>query len=197
MSLPQLIGLKCVRCGKSISSIVEATFCEECGNPVHRNCLSKTEQPLAERCPTCGGDPKDSLAQEIRRERGTEQQARARAQAERTGASAALPVSSVCPKCSNTEFTRVRPEGWVSFAHDRVCNSCGTRYTPPTPIWAALIFLAAGLLLAGFGGVSVFVRAASENPLQVPAGLCEAFLGVLGVLAIIQGIRSLARPGKV
>jgi len=37
----------------------------------------------------------------------------------------------------------------------------------------------------------------SGNPLGLPAMACEGFLGFLGVLAIVQGIRALVRPGKV
>ena len=70
MSLPQLIGLKCVTCQKSIGSVIEGTFCTTCGNPVHQKCVGAAQQAPAERCPQCGGDPNSGLAREVRRERG-------------------------------------------------------------------------------------------------------------------------------
>jgi hypothetical protein len=200
MSLPQLTGMKCVTCQKSIGSIIDGAFCAGCGNPVHQKCVGVSQQALAERCPQCGGDPNNSLAKEVRRERGAAAQnlARARAQAAGSASSAAYPVASACPQCGSTSHKRQRPEGWVAFTWDRVCTECGTRHTPPTPLWAAFVFLVAGLLLTGFGGVALLMRTTSgdPNPVAIPGMLCEGFLGVIGLLALIHGIRSLVRPGK-
>jgi hypothetical protein len=69
MSLPQLVGLNCVVCRRSIASIVEGTFCNNCGNPIHRYCASRHEQASVGRCSSCGGDPSNDLAAEVRRER--------------------------------------------------------------------------------------------------------------------------------
>jgi hypothetical protein len=73
----------------------------------------------------------------------------------------------------------------------------GKTYTPPTPVWAGVVFILAGLplMIVGFG--AVILGLASGNVLRVPGMACEGFLGFLGLLAIIQGIRTLARPGKV
>ncbi len=113
-----------------------------------------------------------------------------------SGAPVAFPISKVCPKCGHTEFTRQRPQGWVAFAWDRICSQCGTIYSPPTPTWASIVFIVAGLLLSSFGGIGVVAAVASGNPLSLPAVLCEGFLGVIGLLALIHGIRTLASPPK-
>jgi hypothetical protein len=63
------------------------------------------------------------------------------------------PVSQVCPKCGSSEYKAVRPKTMVAFADDRVCQACSTRYTPPTPLWARLIFAAFGLAAVATGAV--------------------------------------------
>ena len=60
-----------------------------------------------------------------------------------------------------------------------------------------MVFILAGLPLAGFGFFSIVIRLASANPMGIPAMACEGFLGFLGVLAMVQGIRSLLNPGRV
>jgi hypothetical protein len=191
MSLPQLIGLDCVKCRKGIASVFDGVFCK-CGNPVHQKCMSSGEVEEAEdRCDFCGGDPDSVLAKEVSRERTAEAQMQARYQtatrpsgepATQTSAMPApYPVSEVCPNCRSNQYTRQRPEKWVTFAWDRVCNECGTRYTPPTPMWAAILFLVVGFLLAGFGVVEVIGSAAVSNPCTAPAVLFGAFLGAIGI----------------
>jgi hypothetical protein len=106
-------------------------------------------------------------------------------------------ISKACPKCGNAEYTEHRPERLVAFAKDRVCQSCGSRYSPPTPVWAAVVFILIGLPLAAFGAFSLFVRITSGNLLGIPALLIEGFLGLVGAAAIIHGIRVLMHPGKM
>jgi predicted nucleic-acid-binding Zn-ribbon protein len=57
----------------------------------------------------------------------------------------AYPVSPACPKCGAGDYESVKPEAMVAFVSDRVCRACSTRYTPPTPAWARLVFGAIGL----------------------------------------------------
>jgi hypothetical protein len=59
---------------------------------------------------------------------------------------AKYPVSGKCPNCDELDFKRVRPEGVIAFTDDRVCKGCRTRYTPPTHLWAAVLFIAVGVL---------------------------------------------------
>jgi hypothetical protein len=179
----QLVGCSCVRCHQTIRSIAEARFCSDCGNPVHHDCTTHIPE-APDKCPTCGGDVASGLAAEVRRERQATTQTAAVAAGER------YPVSRVCPKCGGTTFRRVRPASMVAFALDRVCEACGTRYTPTTPLWAAIAMILTGLvlMLMGFGG-GFFSMAAAD----ICALLCEGSLAVLGVLAIVQGARSLFR----
>jgi hypothetical protein len=106
-------------------------------------------------------------------------------------------VSKFCPGCSADRYKQVKPKKFVAFTKDRVCLECGTRYTPPTPWWGAIVFLLAGLLLSGFGLFSLITRLSTGNLLHIPAMACEGFLGFLGLLPIGQGVRALVFPGKV
>jgi hypothetical protein len=150
-----------------------------------------------EKCPLCGhvgrlvdvATGKTFWQSPERREEGIAAQAEAPAPVPR----APYPVSLVCPQCGHTEFRATRPDSWVAFVWDRVCKNCNTRYTPPTPLWAGVVFIVAGLLLAGWGALSIFMGLLTGDPLGM---VCWGTLGVLGLLAIIHGIRSLANPGK-
>lgn len=167
MSLPQLIGLDCVTCRNRIGSVADATFCEECGNPVHMRCLERDGVPSDVKCPICGGDPDSRIAKEVRRERIAE----IKGVSTPVAPPGYFPVSKICPKCDCAEYDVERPIGWVAFAWDRVCKECGTRYTPPTRLWAAVTFLVVGLALSGIGAVGL---AAGD--------ICVALLGLLGIL---------------
>jgi hypothetical protein len=108
-----------------------------------------------------------------------------------------LPISKVCPQCGGTEFKKKKPDRFIAFTWDRVCKACETRYIPPTPVWAAVVFLIIGLILAAGGTISVLLRLGEGKAIGVPAMACEGFLGFLGLLAIGHGIRVLLRPGRV
>lgn len=72
--------------------------------------------------------------------------------------SASRQASLVCPRCRSAEYTvdKDRSERKVVFMHDRVCKECGTCYTPPTPIWARILFVGIGIL-AACAGVFMFI----------------------------------------
>src|SRR5262249_51663065 len=148
VDLPQIVGLPCVVCGKEINSIVGSRFCDACGNPVHSACLAKLNEVKEQNCPSCGGDPQSSVAKEVRNKKGI-----ALTPAE-LAAKGPVPIRSVCPLCGSSSYTKRRPEGWIAFVSDRVCTVCYTRYTPPTPLWASIVFIIAGLALAGFFGLA-------------------------------------------
>lgn len=104
-------------------------------------------------------------------------------------------MSRVCPDCGHAGFKGVRPNRLIAFTWDRVCKECDTRYTPPTPVWAGVVFILAGLPLVLVGLLSLLGQMmARPNPLGLA---CTGFLGLLGLLAILQGVRTLSRPGKV
>jgi hypothetical protein len=104
------------------------------------------------------------------------------------------PVGHVCPACQSSGYKQVRPDRWVTFTWDRLCKSCGTWYTPPTPLWGSVIFILAGLPLAAFGLFAVVIGLARGNPIPIA---CEGAFGLLGVLAIVHGVRSLVYRGRV
>jgi len=194
MSLPQLIGLKCVICQKQVDSVREADFCGRCGNPVHNACLEHGDVKVAEgKCADCGGDPADSLAMEVQVERKLLDKERMRRLQQGIAISPEsiqqiVPVSKVCPKCGGTNYTKRKPRATVAFVFDRVCSDCNTRYSPPTPTCASIVFLLVGLALTMMGLLSVIGALFLGNPTGL---VCWGPLGVVGLLAAIFGIKSL------
>ena len=156
-----------------------------------------------DRCPHCGADLpaiRDAFCPECRQ--GLDEpplKRRTATTVESEPSSVSLrkySVGHVCPTCQSSEYKPVRPDRWIAFTWDRVCRSCGTRYAPPTPTWAAVVFLVIGFLLAGLGFLGLIIRLLSGNVLAIPAMACEGFLAFLGILAIVQGLRALIKPGK-
>lgn len=102
-------------------------------------------------------------------------------------------VSTVCPSCGQTAFKKTRPKAAVAFASDRICKACGTRYTPPTPRWAAAVFVLVGLPLAALGLLDLF-RGPSDK-FALFELLFSLALVVAGILAIVHGVRSVIKGG--
>jgi hypothetical protein len=102
------------------------------------------------------------------------------------------PISATCPKCGGTEYTRRKPERLVAFVSDRVCRACNTRYTPPTPVWAAILFMLAGLTLPFLGLV---LTSLLVHPFSIMGLICEGVIAALGVAALVGGIRELYNSG--
>jgi hypothetical protein len=184
----QLVGLRCVICQERISSVLEGRFCSSCQNAIHNQCAATTSAPLGrDICHLCGINLEQAEAQTK-----TEEHERLVRIAPRKG----YPISMLCPKCGKGEHKKRKSEKWIAFSADRVCTACGTRYTPPTPAWAGVVFVFAGLPLVGIGLTGVVIGIA-RGPVGLPGMACEGFLGVLGVLSIIHGLRSLLNPGKI
>ena len=106
------------------------------------------------------------------------------------------PVSKVCPSCGGAAYRSVKPAALVAFTNDRVCLECQTRYAPPTPTWAAVVFLVLGLLPLLLGAaicVSVLIAA---GQLGGQVNVLPVFFGVglvvLGVLSIKYGLQALS-----
>ena len=185
----QLPGSICVLCNQPIESVVEGRFCEGCQGAVHVACIDPPmDQELAGRCSVCGAAQEDD--DEVRRE----EQRNKNQRPELTAAN--CPVSKVCPQCGHTEFKTRRPKKAMTFLYDRVCLSCGTRYSPPTPTWAAFVFIIAGLILCGISLLGLVGSMLSPNAGAVLGLVCYGLLGVFGALGLAQGIRSLSTPGK-
>jgi hypothetical protein len=105
-----------------------------------------------------------------------------------------LPIAVRCPGCGSDKYRKVNPKATVAFTKDRVCLNCQTRYTPPTPLWGSITFIVAGGLLALTMALSAFVRLAvgGANPCGVVGLVIEIALGIMGLLGLIHGFRSLA-----
>jgi hypothetical protein len=105
------------------------------------------------------------------------------------------PINETCPKCGQTTFKGVRPETFVAFANDRICLGCGTRYTPPTPPWAAIVFL-----IVGTGFVLFALLIAVEGRAGGCMGEMAYFAGFtslgVGIACVIHGIRTLKNLGE-
>jgi hypothetical protein len=96
----------------------------------------------------------------------------------------------------------VKPDRLVAFADDRVCKSCGTRYTPPTPKWAGVLlivigaFFASPALLPVVALVVAVTRTVGEgggrapNPFNIFTIVMLGFSVAIGVSAITAGIRA-------
>src|SRR5947209_227742 len=96
-------------------------------------------------------------------------------------------VARSCPSCGCDRYQKARPRGVVAFIKDRICAECQTRYTPPTPIWAAWVFVAAGSLLAGTMALAILLRAADPSPWMILGMIVEVPLGIMGLLAVAYG----------
>ena len=89
VNYPQLVGLKCSRCNKTIESITEGQFCSFCFNPIHVSCAQpEGTVPPEGRCTKCGADPNSPLALEIKSEVRQSMRSVPRV---------------ICPNCGSTE----------------------------------------------------------------------------------------------
>jgi hypothetical protein len=185
----QIVGSKCAICQERIDSVLEGKICEICENAVHNKCAQAQVGSSPDmRCSACGMDLDQAKALAAAARKDAQEQV----QSKPIALLGEYPISKICPKCANTTFSTARSRKWVAFTNDRVCKDCGTRYTPPTPMWGAVVLILAGLGLAGFMAVSLILRVLSGAVWAVPAMACEAFLGFLGIVAIIQGVRGLS-----
>jgi hypothetical protein len=103
------------------------------------------------------------------------------------------PVASHCPNCGSTDFKRIKPEGRVAFTDDRKCTACGTRYTPPTPAWAAVVFILLGTLITAVGVVFVVFGFIVPDSSLLRRFVYGIILIVFGLSCITYGIRSFRR----
>ena len=99
-----------------------------------------------------------------------------------------IPLARQCPKCAGKKYRKVRPQARVTFVNDRVCLECDTRYSPPTPPWAAVVFVVAGALLAGVGILDLVLLAGNRNVCSVPSMIVDGLLAVIGLLAVRHGL---------
>jgi hypothetical protein len=109
---------------------------------------------------------------------------------------AKYPVSMACPKCQGVRYKKEKPEALVAFVPDRVCEACGTRYTPPTPRWAGGLIMLCGVGMLGFGALIVVDhirnKDISKDFPHLPVFMC----GVPGFAALGYGLKHLVGPEK-
>jgi hypothetical protein len=100
-----------------------------------------------------------------------------------------LPACTACPRCGNAEHHKVKPRSFVYFKVDRLCTKCPTYYSPPTPIWASVLFIVLG------GGMAVIGLPLLFLGLQKASSFAVLFYGgvlsAIGLLCAVQGIRYL------
>ena len=211
--MPDIVGTSCVLCQQTIASLFDGAFCPDCGGPYHHACFgNQPKEPSRNPCSYCKGDKTDVQAIVARQDR------RAGVIAvnsrECPSCKTFIPkdsvlcpcgfdfdqtvrVAAVCPKCGDTKYRTRRPNRWIAFVQDRICKSCKTQYAPPTPLWAGIVFILVGLLLGGVFGVSGALRILpSANPIGLPGLIFDGALALLGLLAILHGIRRLVLRGK-
>jgi hypothetical protein len=109
------------------------------------------------------------------------------------------PISRKCPKCQGIDFKRVKPERPIAFTDDRECKSCGTRYTPPTPLWAAVVFIAIGvlILLVDILGVGVYFARGGSFWFALRTYIFVMMTLSTGVGCIVYGLRCIRRQDAV
>jgi hypothetical protein len=110
-------------------------------------------------------------------------------------------ISKDCPSCGASEYRKVRARRWIAFTDDRICKSCGTRYSPPTPRWASVVFLVIGAILFLTGTAVVALQVLSFLRGGHSPGGIEIILGVglmaLGAAAAVHGMLALFFTGSV
>jgi hypothetical protein len=103
------------------------------------------------------------------------------------------PISGKCPACGGINFKRVKSKGMVAFTDDRVCAGCGTRYTPPTPLWAGVAFIISALALPVLGFVLITLL---FNPFSILGLFCEGVFILFALIVFIGGVRELIKHSE-
>ena len=104
--------------------------------------------------------------------------------------STSLLVARKCPNCKGDSFTKTRPE-FLAFQWDRICDSCGTRYTPPNPIWAGPLYLLAGLASLA---ISIFLYLNTTNRGMPSQGMFA--LGLIGLSCVLLSVKEMVYRTK-
>lgn len=104
-------------------------------------------------------------------------------------------MKGICPTCGRTDTKR-------RVGAERVCRSCGTRFTAPTPLWErsifALVFFV-GVFIFGAIGVGIIAIGLNVNAVPVASSRaigCGSMVLILALLCLVQGVRELIGRGK-
>jgi hypothetical protein len=161
---------KCPHCGEDVADLTPEAWgvCGSCKRPIQA--------------------PPDVKAFSLELDETTLQESRRRLN---RGPAMALPpyrVSSRCPMCGCPEFESTRPKTFVAFTSDRVCCNCQTRYTPPTPVWASIVFLLIGIVFVLGCTFSVLLGIMGG---AMTAVLVNGLFAICGLLLVSYGVRCL------
>ena len=140
-------------------------------------CNEEIEEPF-DACWNCGTDKDGNQVIKIESDEPA-----------KSAAKESVVISRECPKCGCKEFRTTRPTSFVSFTKDRICTSCNSQYTPPTPKWGGITLIAVGCIFALGSAVALLSRLAAGTLLGLPGTIIELFLGFVGLAAIRQGIK--------
>jgi hypothetical protein len=117
-----------------------------------------------------------------------------------------IPVSKICPSCGSDQFRKVRSKRRISFSDDRICLKCKTRFAPPTPRWAGILFVVFGAIVFITGSLLTVLSlldipnyskpsGPTSNPLVVMALAIPMI--VIGGASVAHGIRAISKAGAV
>lgn len=182
----------CVLCGQLIVSAGEGGHCPGCQSSIHLLCHSrKTTEKNTTQCPVCEANlirMASPCGEELEGQRSFP-----------LGGN--YIISRSCPRCGAKGFQPVKPDRLIAFTKDRICISCGTRYIPPTPPWAGILFVLLGLFMLGLGILMLILMILGSFGGRYKE-LLEGVFGVIfgcgiGFLALVHGLRSLFQSGKV
>jgi hypothetical protein len=110
-----------------------------------------------------------------------------------------FPICRKCPNCHGSDFKRLKPKRPIAFTDDRECKSCGTRYTPPTPLWAAVLFLVIGVCILLVDMFAIWVGFVRGGTFWLALRVYVFLLMTLstGVGCIVFGLRSIRSQDDV
>lgn len=103
----------------------------------------------------------------------------------------------MCPNCGSNDHKKVHPTVAIAFTFDRVCKQCGTKYTPHTPRWGAVLCCISGIV--GVLMVAFVAIAGAMGMLGDYHWTLAGWIGWIAVAAIfgswiLYGLRCLSEP---
>jgi hypothetical protein len=203
--MPEVAGSGCVLCRQKIDSLFDGVFCQECGGPYHHKCFNGATARAAGRCGSCGADLMVVAAESEQRRASQGGRTKTCPFCDATNAETVgrcqcgytfgqtVEIATACPTCGGTTYRRTRPRRRITFVWDRICKGCKTRYAPPTPLWAAIIFALVGCLIVAEGLWHVLRSVVNESPFIVLIFAINAVWIFLGALLLRHGVRSMFR----